>query len=218
MNKKYITFLLQLVLPLFLITGMATHAHVADSLLVAPPQEPIKKSEGLYVSGIEIHISKDDNISVIGNLEMHEASITGSGSVIMKSDRKQKIISTKSSISNLVLQSPKTELEGDLAITEKLTIDGGLFDVSKGSLKIDINNLLVVNGGEVFWGGQPLFSESSHNAMLLSQQAFTTATLGTETASPQFLKILFKESLYDSLENFYALVAQNLPFQPPRLA
>jgi len=218
MNKKYITFLLQLALPLFLLTGIATHAHVADSLLVAPPQEPVKKSEGLYVSGTEIHISKDDNISVIGNLEMHEASITGSGSVIMKSDQKQKIISTKSSISNLVLQSPRTELEGDLAITEKLTIDGGLFDVSRGSLKIDINNLLVVNGGEVFWGDQPLFSESSHTPMLLSQQAFSTATLGTENASSQFLKILFKESLYDSSENFYALVAQNLPFQPPRLA
>lgn len=218
MMKKYATFLLQLALPLLLLTSVATHAHVADSLLVAPPQEPLKKSEGLYVSGTAIHISKDDSVSVMGDLEMHEASITGSGSVIMKSDRKQKIISTRSSISNLVLQSPRTELEGDLEITAKLTIDGGLFDVSRGSLKIDLNNLLVVNGGEVFWGDQPLFSESNQAAMLLSQQAFSTATTVSATAEAPFLKIIFKDPTYNSLGNFYKLVAQDLPFQPPRSA
>lgn len=217
MLKKYTAFFSCFFLPMLLLSNGCLRAAETDSLFQQLPQV-LTSSNNLYIGNTNVYITKNTDLIVTGDLILNNADIAGQGSVILKSNQKQALKSTNSTISNLEIQNPlRVTLTGDLTITQSLVIDMGIFDISKANLQINPNHIFLTHNGSLYTGNEAQFKMATETAPI-PQADSLTANNNTATQNTKVIIGYSKKARLFFQEQHYSNATQNLLLQPPRLA
>ncbi len=94
-------------------------------------------SLGMGVFGTVLGIHGSDSLMVAGDLVLDHADVVGAGALVLKSRQPRRLMSTHSTLTNLVIDNPtQVTLAGDLRVTEHLMVKGGTLVADNGILTL----------------------------------------------------------------------------------
>ena len=185
-----------------------------ESNLPVPPQKEIP--QGLHIKNVQVYISENSSIVITEDLVLNGARINGQGSIIMKSDSPQKIVSDKSSIAKIIIDNPtEVTLHGKLEITDQLIVKTGVFDISKAMLIINPDNIELLLGGTLFKGKNTQFENSNQRDSVPSEYHYIANVLSFSNNLTAIEHNYNKNSLLLFKEKLHGKTIQKNRVQPP---
>ena len=94
-----------------------------------------------------LSILGEDTMVVFSDLYLVEASVGGTGILVLKGNASQRIYSQQSGLQELLIANTDTvQLRGDLCIKKRLTIKRGIFDIRLGCLELTDTSIVELEG------------------------------------------------------------------------
>lgn len=170
---------------------------------------------GMGVFGPVLGIHGADSLLVAGDLVLDHASVVGEGVLVLKSQQPKRLISTNSTLTNLAIDNPaQVTLEGDLQVTQHLTVREGTFATDNGSLM-----LAPACQTQLLAGGQLKTGPTVQPALPVARLAINYPLTGLLSLTPPLpapaIRVTRREGPTAQADNQYADLAHEKPLLPP---